>query len=273
MSAHSSIVEELRSPVTADNNRVDVSPEQEELAKSDRLTLVGEMISSLAHELNQPLTAICAYIDCCRRYANSPDSDKLMGIVDKIEVQARQACEVIARVRGSLQRKRPPRDLADVNDLIRRTVDLTAPLVCNHGVSIQLKLAKSLPLVEADPIQIQQVLQNLIVNGVESANDDRRWSIKLRITSVPTASGDVLVHVGDNGRGFSAEDADRLFEPFFTTKQQGIGLGLPISQSIVRAHGGRLWATRNPEGGATFHIELPGLTGSKQCSYTIRPSR
>jgi C4-dicarboxylate-specific signal transduction histidine kinase len=243
-------------------------PEPTELPDCERLALLVEMASSLAHELNQPLTAIRAYIDCCRHYANPPYTDKLMGVVEKIAVQARQASEIISRVRGTMRRQQPSREQVEANALVRQTLKLSGNLIHKHRASVELCQSPSLPLVETDPVQIRQVLQNLIVNSLEAVAPNSRHPAYIRISTSATPSRDVLIEVCDNGRGFSEADATRMFEPFFTTKPRGVGLGLSISQSIVRAHGGRLWATCNSQGGATFHVELPGVKESQPCNYT-----
>ncbi len=228
---------------------------QAALAHVSRLSTMGEMASSIAHELNQPLAAICNYArGCVRRLeAGSGASEEVLDAMRRVAVQAERAGEIIRRIRNFL-RKEPPRRVAvDVNHLVREVADLIAPAVRQHGVLLRLDLAQETPRVLADPIQLEQVVLNLAHNAIEAMLDDRR-----ELTIETRANGDAVeVAVRDTGHGLEPDALGRVFDPFYSTKPGGMGMGLSISRSIVEAQDGRLWADADPSGGMIFRLRLP----------------
>jgi PAS domain S-box-containing protein len=230
---------------------------QAELAHVLRLGTMGEMAAGLAHEINQPLGAIANYAQGCARRlrAGSIDSAALLPVVEEIAGEALRAGEIIRRLRDLVRKESPQQDAVDVNGLVRDSMRRIEPEARKLGVHVQLDLAADLPLVACDGIQIEQVLLNLLLNGVEavqtSGNGDRTLAVRT------AAKGDgVEVAICDSGIGIPEPPTD-VFAPFFTTKPNGLGMGLSISRSIIEAHGGELSAVRNPDHGSTFRFTLP----------------
>jgi PAS domain S-box-containing protein len=236
-----------------------------ELAQMSKLTNMGEMAASIAHEVNQPLTAVTNNGNACLRLlANRKlEPDVLRRVLEEIVADGTRASAVIARIRAFLKKK--PAEISEVNlnEVIHETVVLAGRELFENGVRIEYQLTQPLPLVSADRVQMQQVLLNLIMNAVEAvaANDDQPRLI--HIDSRVDESGDVLVAVRDMGAGLGSEP-NRLFTPFYTTKANGMGMGLSISRSLVEAHGGRLWARPNSPRGADFSFTLPVAAGGLQ---------
>ena len=238
---------------------------QAELAHVTRVTTLGELAASIAHEVNQPLAAIVADANASlnRLATASPDLDRVREALDAIVKDGHRAAAVIQRIRQLATKTAPQKAQLDLNDLIREVVPLVGPEIRGHGVSLRTDLAPAPPMVLADRVQVQQVLINLVMNGIEAMASVAGRSRELVICSQPHAADHVHVAVRDVGVGIEAEKADQLFNAFFTTKPGGMGMGLSISRSIIEAHGGRLWATPNPDHGATFHFVLPGVTPPK----------
>jgi PAS domain S-box-containing protein len=238
--------------------RASLQATQGELARISRLTTMGELTASIAHEVNQPLTAITNNGSACLRLlANQNlDPEVLRRALEEIVADGNRASAVIARIRGFIKKAPAEKSELDVNEVIQEVLALVGPELQKNRVAFRCKLGKPLPLVLADRVQLQQVLLNLIVNGIEamSAVTDRPRA--LVVESQVEESGDLMVAVRDSGTGISSE-ADRVFTPFFTTKANGMGMGLPISRSLVEGHGGRLWATSNSPHGAVFSFTLP----------------
>ncbi len=224
---------------------------------------MGEMATSLAHELNQPLTVIsgCAQVCLGKLHPGGGGREAILDSVEQIAEQARRASEIIRRTRSFLRKeeKEDARRSIDVNDAIRGIDDLLRADARELGAAIEFDLADRLPLVLADPIQLQQVVLNLAHNGMEAmagSNSSRRH---LAIQTSAVQGGFVEVAVRDAGHGIPAEILPRVFDPFFTTKPSGLGMGLAISRSVVEAHGGRLWATSSEGIGAVFRFRLPAI--------------
>ncbi len=234
---------------------------QAELAHVTRVTTLGELTASIAHEVNQPLAAIVADANASLNWlaASPPDLDNVRVALDAIVKDGHRAADVIQRVRGLATRTGPQKARLAVNDVIRDIVPLIDTELRNHQVSLRLDLAPALAPVLGDRVQLQQVLINFVMNGIEAMTsiDDRPR--ELRIRSQRHDGDSVLVAVQDAGVGIDPNNADKLLSAFFTTKPGGMGMGLSISRSIIDAHGGRLWATPNPDHGATFHFALPGI--------------
>jgi two-component system sensor histidine kinase TtrS len=230
---------------------------REELARVARVSVLGEMTSSIAHELNQPLTAIANYAaGCMRRLRDGRlEREPLLGAMQRVAGQAQRAGDIIRHVRRLVTHREPQRAVADLNALVKEAAALMEAEIRTHGVSMWFHLTKNLPAVEVDAIQVEQVVLNLLRNATEAMaeNGDRRLLV---VRTATTHSGDVEVLVRDSGPGLPPQ-AERLFEAFFTTKAGGMGLGLAISRTIVEAHGGRLWAEPNGGRGAAFRFTLP----------------
>ncbi|HXG08430.1 MAG TPA: PAS domain S-box protein [Gemmataceae bacterium] len=237
---------------------------QAQLAHVDRLATMGELASGLAHELNQPLTAIATYTRAAVRLlrAGTGDPGQLLQALEQAARQAERAGEVVHRLRRFVARAEPHRSLLDLNELVREALLLSEYDLRDGGVHVQLDLREPLPPVEGDRIQLEQVILNLIRNAVEAMADTPPGQRNLTIITGPTGQGTVEVAVCDAGCGLTVEMVQRLFQPFQTTKPQGMGLGLAISRSIIQAHGGWMWARPNPERGATFSFALPIAGGT-----------
>ena len=216
--------------------------------------------ASIAHEVNQPLAAIVADANASLNWlaAARPHLEHVREALEAIVMEGHRAAEVIQRIRQLATKTEPQRARVDVNDVIRDVVPLVRSEMLSHQVSLQVDLAPVSPLVLADRVQLQQVIINLVMNGMEAmASVDRPRELVIR--SRPHEDDQVLVAVQDVGVGIDPDAVDRLFNAFVTTKPDGMGMGLSISRSIIEAHGGRLWATPNAMHGATFHFALPAL--------------
>ncbi len=230
---------------------------QAELVHATRVSAVGEMVSSLAHELNQPLGALCSYSDACRRMFREGRQEDVRETIEKISAQARRASEIIHRVQGFIRKQGPFRIALDVNKLARETLLLAEAEARFAGARVTTKLDEDLPGLQGDPIEIQQVILNLVCNALDAIKEAREGARQLDVETRRGTEGDVLIIVHDTGVGLTDEAKQRLFEPFFTTKAKGTGLGLAICRSIVESHGGRLWAMGRKPRGASFYVSLP----------------
>jgi signal transduction histidine kinase len=234
---------------------------QAELAHANRVMLVGEMTASIAHEINQPLTGVVANGGTALRYlaAQTPNLDEARQYLGLIVRDGKRAAEVLHRIRALVKKVPPRRELLEMNEAILEVIALTRNELQRSSVRLRTRLSSGLPLVPADRIQLQQVILNLIVNAVEAMNDVGDRPRELAVSS-GRESNDVFVEVRDSGPGVDPANLDRLFKSFFTTKQEGMGMGLSISRSIVEAHGGRLWAQPNEPHGVVFRLTLPTRT-------------
>lgn len=232
---------------------------QAELARAGRLLSVGEFASSIAHEINQPVAAIITNSDAALRWLarDPPDLDETRAAIERIIRDARRAGGVVARTRGLLAKAAPDHALLDINEVLEEVLLYTADEQRRSQVNVATDLGAGLPAVRGDRIQLQQVALNLILNGVDAMKSLTDRPRRLQIRSMLDTAGEVLVEVEDCGVGLDPAASDHLFEHFFTTKEGGVGLGLPISRSIVEAHGGRLWAGPASPHGAVFRFCLP----------------
>ena len=237
----------------------DLARTQEELRRVGRATTLGALAASIAHEVNQPLGAVVTSAASCSRWlsAEPPDLDKARRALDRIVRDGQRASEVIVRIRALVTRRAPRKDPVDINESIRDVLPLARGEIERSGVVLRTRFAEDLPLVPGDRVQLQQVILNLIVNGIEAMSDVADRPRELVLVSAAHEAGGVLVEVHDSGSGLDPERADQLFEAFYSTKPEGTGMGLTISRSIVEAHGGRLWATPNEPHGAVFRFSLP----------------
>lgn len=235
---------------------------QLELARVSRFTTMGELAASIAHEVNQPLTAVTNNGSACLRLLanHSLEPEVLRRALEEIVADSARASAVIARIRAFIRKTPGERNELDVNEVIREVLTLAARELDDNRVVVDCQLTRPLPLVCADRIQLQQVLLNLIMNGIEAMTGVTTRPRLLSVRSGVDESGEVLVAVHDSGTGLGPE-AERVFTPFFTTKAEGMGMGLPISRSLIEGHGGRLWAETNLPHGAAFSFTLPVADG------------
>ncbi|WP_374489387.1 sensor histidine kinase [Zoogloea sp.] len=232
--------------------------QEERLQATSRLVTMGEMASTLAHELNQPLAAISSYITGCQNMlAQGPMPEGELGdIFTKVGKQAQRAAQIIRRVHAFVRRSEPKCESVDINTILREAIGLVEPDAQRRGVRIDIHLTEPLPWVAADPVMIEQVAINLIRNGMDAMAEAPRHE---RVLTLTTRLQDdmVLLSVADQGRGIPPEVAEKLFAPFFTTKAEGMGMGLNICRSIAELHRGRLSFEAHPGGGTLFHFSLP----------------
>ncbi len=215
---------------------------------------MGEMASTLAHELNQPLTAIVNYNTAAMNLlkAGKTDNPMLITALEKSATQAERAGKIISRIRAFVKRSDPRRQTVSIERIVSNTLDLAEIDARKHGKQIESYIEPDLPDVYADPILIEQVLLNLIKNGLEAMIQNQETLVKVHIARVEK---EVEVSVIDRGHGL--KEPERLFEPFFSTKTEGLGMGLNICRTIIESHNGQLWAVPNPEGGTIFKFRLP----------------
>ncbi|MCQ9328846.1 PAS domain-containing sensor histidine kinase [Pelistega suis] len=228
--------------------------QQEKIQLTSRLTTMGEMASTLAHELNQPLTAIVNYNTAAMNLlkAGKTDNPMLITALEKSATQAERAGKIISRIRAFVKRSDPRRQTVSIERIVSNTLDLAEIDARKHGKQIESYIEPDLPDVYADPILIEQVLLNLIKNGLEAMIQNQETLVKVHIARVEK---EVEVSVIDRGHGL--KEPERLFEPFFSTKTEGLGMGLNICRTIIESHNGQLWAVPNPEGGTIFKFRLP----------------
>jgi len=236
---------------------------QAELARVSRLTTMGELAASIAHEVNQPLTAVTNNSNACMRLlAVDKLTPEILGrALEEIVADGTRASAVVARIRGFIKKEPVEKNRLDMNDVILEVLALAERELHENRVRLERQLTKALPLVLADRVQMQQVLLNLIMNGIEAMIPVTDQPRSLWVESRVDESGDILVAVRDSGPGLGSA-ADRVFSPFFTTKANGMGMGLSISRSLIENHGGRLWAMPNSPIGAVFSFTLPAPPGS-----------
>ena len=228
------------------------------LTHAGRIGTLGEMVSGIAHEVNQPLTAIANYANACRRLLQSGNAEpaELIGTLEKISAQADRAGQVIRGLRSLTRKRDAVREQLDCNQLISEVAKLLEFELRNSGWRLLLRLTPRLPAVIGDGVQVQQVVLNLVRNGIE-AMSERASGDFIQVETYRSGAGFIEIAVSDCGPGISEAVEAHLFEPFYTTKHQGMGLGLSICQSIIAAHGGEMSYRGNAMGGATFVVRLP----------------
>ncbi len=232
---------------------------QIELAHMSRLSIMGEMVASLAHELNQPLHAAKNYArGSFRRLLKNPEHDaELMTALQRMADETDRAAEILRRVRDFVQKTGPHVSTLSLNDLVQDAVMINSLELKQTQAKIVCELAPDIAPVRADPIQVEQVVVNLARNGLESMHEVPEDQRVLTIGTRRCEEQTIEVFVRDRGRGISEQEMKRIFEPFYTTKPEGMGMGLAISRSIIQAHEGRLWVSANEDRGCTFHFTLP----------------
>jgi two-component system sensor kinase FixL len=230
---------------------------QEELLRASRLGVIGELASGLAHELNQPLTAIISYVGACVRLLEREDGDRrpLRQVMNRAIGQANRARQILRSLRKFLSKSKTKHAIEGVNNVIEDAIALAGVGAHDEGIHVHRELSPNLPDVLIDRIQIQQVIVNLVRNAREALADVERGEIS--VTTRRSSDKMIKVPVANDGWGLSEDLSNRLFHPFATTREDGMSLGLTISRSIIEAHGGRLTVTPNPSGGVTFQFDLP----------------
>lgn len=230
-----------------------------QLERMARVTNLGALTASIAHEINQPLAAVATSGAACGRWLDQtpPNLDKARGAVDRIVADANRASAVIARIRGLARREPPRRDRLDLNEAITEAVDRARSEIDRSGVTLRLDLTPDLPPVLADAVQIQQVAGNLLLNAIEAMEKVPTGRRSIEIRSFAESPGRVAFAVEDTGAGLPPGAQEQVFEAFWTTKDGGVGIGLAISRSIVEAHGGHISAASGLRGGAAFLVSLP----------------
>jgi len=232
---------------------------QKDLAHANRLATMGELTASIAHEVSQPIAAASMNAGAAARFLerNPPDLERVRESLDWLMNDTARASDIIQRIRDLVKKAPPRKDRLDINEAIRDVIELTRGEAMKNGISVQTEFADSLPLVEGDRVQLQQVVLNLIINAVQAIGTVVNGAKKVLITTAQGAPDGVLVEVKDSGPGMSSETFEHAFAPFYTTKPSGLGVGLSICRSIIEAHAGRLWVTRNQPHGAIFHFTVP----------------
>jgi PAS domain S-box-containing protein len=232
---------------------------ESDLAHLNRLSMMGELTASLAHEIKQPIAAARNNARAALNFpdARPPDLDEVTEALDCIVGDADRAAQIIDRIRNHIKKAPPQKDRFDLNGAINEVIVLARGEITKNGVSVDADLAEGALLVEGDRVQLQQVMLNLILNAVEAMGSIEEEPRKLTISSEQTAANGVVVAVRDTGSGIHPEHVERVFEAFYTTKSSGVGMGLSICRSIIDAHGGRLWAETNKPRGALLRFILP----------------
>ncbi len=236
---------------------------QANLARVSRVTTMGELTASLAHEIKQPIAAAITNANTCLRWLARvhPDVEEARAAASRIVKDATRAADIISRIRLQFQKGTLEQELVDVNTIIREMIALLRGETTRYSISVRRELAADIPQVMADRVQLQQVLMNLMINSIDAMKDvdgTREMAIKSRRAE----NEQLQVSVSDTGVGLPSQQADQIFNPFFTTKPHGTGMGLRISRSIIESHGGRLWAADNSPRGATFQFTLPATVAT-----------
>jgi PAS domain S-box-containing protein len=244
----------------------DGARQRNELAHLARVALLGELSGSLAHELNQPLTAILSNAQAAQEFlAQDPTNlDEVRGILQDIVDEDKRAREVIRRLRLLFRKGEVQFEALDLNELVLEVLKLMNSDLVNHGVSVETELAGALPTIRGDRVQLQQVLINLIVNASDAMTNNDINDRQLRASTTLDDGNGVRISLADSGCGIPGGQLEQIFEPFHTTKDKGMGLGLAVCRTIISAHAGKFWATNNPDRGACFHITLPALSGGSK---------
>jgi signal transduction histidine kinase len=243
----------------AEEERERLRQVEAELAHLNRVSMLGELAVSIAHEVNQPLSGIVTNGSACLRFLDrdTPDMEEVREAVHDIVRDGKRAGEVIARIRALTRKTAPPREKLNLNETFREVVSLVGDEAKRKGVMIRTRFADGLSPVSGDRVQLQQVVLNLIMNGIEAMSGVGERARELVITTRNIDADQLQVTVEDSGIGLDPNTMPRIFEPFYTTKPAGMGMGLSISRSILQNHGGRLWATANDGPGTSFHFTLP----------------
>jgi PAS domain S-box-containing protein len=237
---------------------------QMELAHANRVAAMGQLSASIAHEVNQPIGAAITNASVGLHWlgVSPPDLENVRQAVGRTVRNLNRAGEVLERIHGFVKKAPPRKESLAINEAIHEVIGLVRSEVVKNGISLGMRLAEDLPLIEGDRVQLQQVILNLIVNAIEAMTGVREGARDLLITTSRAESEGILVEVRDSGPGLSSTAFERVFEAFYSTKPRGLGMGLSICHSIIDAHGGRLWASANVPQGAIFQFVVPAHPGS-----------
>jgi PAS domain S-box-containing protein len=232
---------------------------QIQLAHMARVATMGELAAAITHEVNQPLAAVVANANACMRWLtrDEPDMEEARASAARIVTEARRASDILTRIRGLMERRPARMEMVDLTEIVRQVVDLLQTQLFRGGISLRTEIASDVPLIRGDAVQLQQAIQNLIRNAIDATAERPRGQREIVLSSQRLPPAGISVAVRDTGVGIDLEHLDQLFTPFYTTKTGGLGVGLSIARSIIEAHGGRLWASRNESAGSTFHFSIP----------------
>jgi C4-dicarboxylate-specific signal transduction histidine kinase len=239
----------------AEQEREKLRQLEADLAHTNRVSTLGEMAASLAHEIKQPIAAAITSANSCLEWLahEPPNLDRARAAAARIDKYGNRAAEIIDHIRSFYKKSPPQRELIDVNGIIEEMLTLLKGEATRSSIAMRTDLSDALPKIMVDRVQLQQVFMNLMLNGIEAMNDSGgELTVKSELQD-----GQLQFSVSDTGVGLPPEKMDQIFSAFFTTKAHGSGMGLAISRSIVESHGGQLWASANGGGGATFHFTLP----------------
>ncbi len=231
---------------------------QAQLAHANRVMTMGELATSIAHEVNQPLASVVTSASACLRWLDAQKLDEARRSASRAMEEGHRASAIIGRIRALTKKVPPQKDWIDTNETINDVMALARSEIQRNGVALETELSEHVPLILADRVQLQQVILNLVMNAIEAMSGLGKGPRELLIRSGTDESKHVAISVQDSGPGIDPENLDHLFEAFYTTKPHGLGMGLAISRSIIEAHGGRLWASANTPRGAVFQFVLPG---------------
>ncbi|MET1068519.1 MAG: AAA family ATPase [Pseudomonas prosekii] len=229
------------------------------LAHANRVATMGQLVASIAHEVNQPIAAAILNANAARRWLNAqpPELDEVRYVLDSLIQNANRAADVLGRIRGHIRKAPQPKGPVDINAAIGEMVEFTRGQIMKNGVLLETQLLDGLPTIQGDRVELQQVLLNLIMNALEAMSSVKEGERQLHISSMVDDAGCLRVSVSDSGPGFASGTSEQIFTSFYTTKSTGLGMGLSICRSIIEAHGGRLWANANQPCGATVQFTLP----------------
>jgi predicted ATPase/signal transduction histidine kinase len=232
---------------------------QAELSHANRVATMGQLVASIAHEVNQPIAAAILNANAAQRWLNAqpPELEEVRHVLSRLILDANRAADVLGRIRQHIRKAPRQKGPVDINAAIGEMIEFTRSQIMKNGVVLHTQFMDGLPLIEGDRVELQQVLLNLIMNALEAMSGTAQAERQLQISVVPGDEGYLLVSVADSGPGFPVDNTDQVFTSFYTTKPTGLGLGLSICRSIIEAHGGRLWAGANPPCGATVQFTLP----------------
>jgi len=266
--SHTDVTERKSAEMQAERSR-------QELAHFTRVSTMGELTASLAHELRQPLTTIMANAQAARRFLDSapPDLRELRNALGDIIDDDQRAAEVVQRVRDMLSKGKLRPTRLDINEVIRSVTRMLSSDAAIRNVVVALELAPIPVVVNGDRVQLEQVVLNLLINAMEATSEVSDGNRTVIVRSEANGENAIHVAVQDAGTGLLANVHERVFEPFFTTKATGMGMGLSIAKSIIEAHGGAIWATNNPARGATFHFSLPELAQNRASPTAMSVAR
>jgi PAS domain S-box-containing protein len=248
----------------AEQERARLHQLEADLAHINRVSTLGEMAASLAHEVKQPIAAARNNARAARNFLDRspPDLREVREAVDCIVGDADRAADIVERIRDHIKKAPPRKDRVDLNEAINEVIVLARSAITKNGVSVQTRLTEGSLPIQVDRVQVQQVVLNLILNAVEAMASVEAGARELLISTKQNETNGIVVAVSDSGPGIDPENLDRVFEAFYTTKSSGVGMGLSICRSIIEAHGGRLWADANKPRGAVFQFTLPNAENS-----------